>query len=277
MSDRNHPMPNPLPEFGRPPLNEVVLGIQFEPLAHFRLPHFGLFWPRIRDRYPRTLDKTPLAHVVEWVEPRPQEGGSAILLQEELPPVRCWFLDETETSLIQLQKDRFLRNWRQLIGNESYPRFNNLSNFFFKEWNEFLAFVTEEELGQPKINQCELTYVNHFEPGIGWKDFSNLDGLFSFLKPRQIATGLPGPDLFTWSARYKLLDGKSAGHVKVDTVFRGRDLKIILAMNLTARGAPVGSAMIDVSAWFTMAHEWIVRTFDELTEPPMHKIWEKKT
>jgi hypothetical protein len=65
--------------------------------------------------------------------------------------------------------------------------------------------------------------------------------------------------------------------VKVDTVFRGRDLKLILAMSLVARGAPTGTTETDVSAWFNIAHEWIVRAFDELTNVSMHKIWGKKT
>jgi uncharacterized protein (TIGR04255 family) len=270
-------MTPPLPDFERPPLNEVALSIQFEPLSGFGLPHFGLFWSRVRDRYPRNEDKTPLAHIVEASAPKPQKGLSAITVQEEFPPPRCWLLDQSGNSLIQLQRDRFVRNWRQIDGSEVYPRYSTLSKLFFQEWEHFVAFACSESLGHPKINQCEVTYVYHLEPGIGWRDFSNLDGLFSFVVPRKIDSILDGPDLFGWNARYKLPGGYGAGHVKVDTVFRGRDLKLILAMNLVARGAPTGTTETDVSAWFNVAHEWIVRTFDELTNDSMHKVWGKKT
>ncbi len=37
------------------------------------------------------------------------------------PPIRVWFLEHPSgQQLIQLQQDRFLRNWRQIKGDEEY-------------------------------------------------------------------------------------------------------------------------------------------------------------
>jgi hypothetical protein len=56
-------------------------------------------------------------------------------------------------------------------------------------------------------------------------------------------------------------------------MFRARDLKMTLALNLIVRGAPAGGSLEQVSAWFDLAHEWIVRAFFELTGPEVHELW----
>ena len=115
-----------LPEYECPPLNEVVAGVQFEPLERFHAAHLGLYWARVRDRYPSTEDQPPLAHMKERERP-PQPFTQASLMFQAGPIVpRCWFLDESKTKLIQIQPDRFLRNWRQIEGTEAYPRFGTL-------------------------------------------------------------------------------------------------------------------------------------------------------
>src|ERR1035438_10399713 len=52
--------PVDLPDFANPPVAEVVLSVQFEALSRMRAAHFGLFWARIRDRYPRTEERPAL-------------------------------------------------------------------------------------------------------------------------------------------------------------------------------------------------------------------------
>lgn len=48
----NSPRPADLPEFGAPPLTEVVLGVQFDVIPGFMTPHIGVIWQR-------PLGKTP--------------------------------------------------------------------------------------------------------------------------------------------------------------------------------------------------------------------------
>src|SRR5688572_8854820 len=111
-----------LPEYGRPPLNEVVLGVQFEALKGLRTGHLGLFWSRIRDRYPYSEEHLPVARMVERPELSLTRQPDSEVALESLPLIpRCWFLDESKLQLVQVQPDRFLRNWRQLEGKEPYP------------------------------------------------------------------------------------------------------------------------------------------------------------
>ena len=53
-------MSTPLPKCERPPINEVVMGVQFEPLKNIHSAMFGLYWQRIRNwRQVRGDEKYP--------------------------------------------------------------------------------------------------------------------------------------------------------------------------------------------------------------------------
>src|SRR4051794_4820338 len=109
-------MANPLPEYERPPIDEVVVGVQFEPLKDFHVAHLGRFWSKVRDRYPLTEDQPPLPAQIEHPEPKPAESRLTFATGI-VPTPRSWFLDNSKNRLLQLQHDRFLRNWRRTEGN----------------------------------------------------------------------------------------------------------------------------------------------------------------
>jgi uncharacterized protein (TIGR04255 family) len=190
---------------------------------------------------------------------------------------RVWFLDPSKNQLIQLQSDRFLRNWRQLSGTDPYPRYSSLAREFRQEWEGFLAFLEEQGIGRPAVNQCELSYVNNLEPTGAWQDISDLARAFTLLRRPDPSGFLPAPEVLALEASYKLPGGRGRLHVAMQPGFRGRDFKLIQALNLTARGAPEAGDVDKVLAWFDIAHEWIVRGFDELTVPEIHKVWGRKS
>jgi uncharacterized protein (TIGR04255 family) len=272
-------MPNQPVEilFEKSPLDEVVIGVQFEPLPKFRASHLGLFWSRVRDKYPLTDDHAPIVHQVELPEPALQSAKETVSLRAVPSLPRCWFLDKTRNALIQLQPDRFLRNWRQLQGTEPYPHFATLFREFKRELQNFLSFLHDEDLGSPSFNQCELTYINNIERGEGWSDFGDLADVFTVVRPKTASEFLPAPEMFAWEAKYKLPEGRGRLNVEVAPAFRSRDLKFFLRFSLTARGAPSGSSLDQIFAWFDLAHEWTVRAFAGLTDAKMHELWKRKT
>lgn len=267
-------MPNQFPEFECPPLNEVVIGVQFEPLKNFHAAHLGLYWSAIRARYPFTEEQPPLPPQVE--PPGIAAHVPAISLQTGPFIPRSWFLDATKNELVQVQTDRFLRNWRQVDGTESYPRYPYLMKRFKEEWENFLVFLKENGLAPPSVNQCELIYINHLEPGSGWNDYTELEKVFSMLRTPGGSGFLPAPELLNWESRYKLPQERGRLHVQLQPVFRARDFKLVVSFNLTARGAPEKRSGDNIYAWFDLTHEWIVKAFDQLTEPTMHPFWKKK-
>ena len=266
-------MPNPLPEFERPPLDEMVMGVQFDPLPNFKAAHFGLFWSRIRAEYPHTDDQVPLPTALEPAEIKPV-AVSVQAVQMTAPPLpRCMFLAQDKTQLIQVQPDRFWRNWRRIEESTPYPRFDHLATKFNRDWEGFCRFADDERLAPVKVNQCELTYVNNIDRGSAWTEFGELDRVFPLQRYHKAGGFLPPPEMIAWQVRYKLPGGRGRLHVEMNPSLRGRDMKLVLGLNLTARGAPADGSAQQITAWFKLAHEWVVRAFAELTGPETHKLW----
>jgi uncharacterized protein (TIGR04255 family) len=270
-------MPDQLPAFDRPPLDEMAMGIQFLPIRDFVTPHLGLYWSKIRERYPRAEDQLPLPHGSEplAIQP-PQNPAASVTFFQKPRPLRCWFLDSTGNQLIQVQNDRFLRNWRQIVGNEAYPRFHSLFQSFWKEWSGFQAFLQDEELQIGAVDLCELTYINHIIPDGGWSDFSEMTKIFTVLRGLEPGHFLPAPDLLGWQASFPLPNNRGRLRIEANPSFRARDLKLMVVFNLTVRGDPGGSSEDAIKGWFNLAHEWAVRAFDELTSSLMHQAWGKR-
>ncbi len=59
-----------LPRFRRPPLSEVAIGIQFQSPV-LNAVHFGLFYQKIKERYPTMDVRFPLQHVTESFDEPP--------------------------------------------------------------------------------------------------------------------------------------------------------------------------------------------------------------
>jgi uncharacterized protein (TIGR04255 family) len=267
-------MPETLPEFDNPPLDETVIGLQFEPLKAFKVQQIMLYWNQIRENYPRVEGQLPLPHSVESETIHAQKF--LVSLENATVP-RCWFLNEPGTQLIQVQQDRFLRNWRRLQAlTENYPRFDTLFGLFWKEWVAFRDFLKEQRIDEPKIDQCELTYVNLIDSEAVSGSFERLPSIFVNLRERERGF-LPNPELFQWEARFPLPEGRGRLHVEAVPAFRKSDFKLLMRFNLAARGSPKGTTDALVNEWFGIAHEYIVRGFDELTTAEMHRTWKKHT
>ena len=90
-------------------------------------------------------------------------------------------MNSAGTEMIQIQNDRFIKNWRKCGENEEYPRYaKTVKPAFERDFREFLAFLADENLGAVKVNQCEVTYVNHIVAGDGWSNWDEFDKVFTF-------------------------------------------------------------------------------------------------
>ena len=271
-----------LPHYDRPPLNEVLFSFQFKPLRQLQAALIGLYWQGIRDRYPVTEDQGPIPHTIEGPSSPPQSIGLTtpqpvgLLFQGGPINLRCWFRDQDHHRLIQLQQDRFIRNW-QVQGDAVYPRFKVLAAEYKEEWSGFLSFLSSQEIQAPVIDQCELTYVNHIDIDLTpEKGFSQLPRVFPSMGAITTGGFLPAPEAVQWQLRYLLPESRGRLFIDMNPAFRASDMKFVLVLTLTARGAPASESSEDAFEWFDLAHEWIVRSFNELTGPDMHKSWGKR-
>lgn len=262
-------------DFGRPPVTETILGVQFLPLRRLTLPYIGVFWGEVRTEYPGQEVKPALSPVVEDFSGVPGPDGSLGIQVMTEPDARCWFIDGTSTQLIQVQRDRFIRNWRkgQPPQHDEYPRYDVLRPRFATDWQRFVAFLEREGLGRPEINQCEVTYVNHVELGVGWEKLGEAHKVLGLLRGMEKREILPEPEIVILNARYLMPEGRGRLHVSAQPAIRRSDGKQVLQLTLTARGKPDSSALDDILRWFDEGHNWIVHGFVDVTTPAMHQTW----
>lgn len=264
-------------KFEDPPVAETILGVQFAPLHKLTAPYQGLFWSKVRHRYPIQEVHPPLAPLA----PEIFKGVVAIpTVKLELtsePDARCWFIDETSTQLIQVQRDRFVRNWRKgAPPNDAYPSYELLRPKFEQDWNVFLSFLLEEDLGHADVDQCEVTYINHIELGVGgWNSLGELYRVLTIMGEPRPGAFLPPPEMFVLNTAFVMGNGLGRLHLSAQPAIRTQDRKQVLQMTLTARGTPKSPRTEDVLQWFDLGHEWIVQGFADLTAPEMHRVWRR--
>lgn len=265
-----------LADFYNPPVVETVLSLQFEKLTAMQSVHLGLFWRRMKDRYPKTEDRPALPSVIErFPEPVPRGGRLQFEAVELASLPRVWLLNGPETEIIQVQNDRFIKNWRKAGIEDPYPHYEPVIKPAFElDFAEFRSFVAEEKLGSIKVNQCEVTYVNHIIGDEGWEGLGEIGRVFRFWN--QLPTTVPGlPEDFGIHIRFPITDDRSSPigrlHVDVQPAVRAVDNRQMYVMNLTARGQ-YGTGF----EFFDIGRKWIVKSFEELTTENMHQIWRKK-
>ena len=269
--------PAPSPKFDHPPVSEVAISVQFDPLTGLQPIHLGRWWKDERlAQYPYTEERAPLEPTAETFEV-PQPAPAFNFRIAGVPPTPAvWFLTEDRTELLQIQRDRFTRNWSKRSSDEPYPSYDNLWPAFERDFLNFSRFLVEEGLGTPSPIQCELTYVNPIATGPNWKKHSDLARVLAPWSGRNTEGFLPAPEDVQIALRYVLPnpEGQPAGrlYVKVDPA-RAQDGAPIFLMTLSARGTPFGPGIEGVKAFLDAGHDWIVRGFSTLTTKPMHKEW----
>jgi len=267
--------PLDLPDFSNPPVAETVLSVHFDRLSALRTAHFGLYWGEIRDRFPITEEHGELPSALELSPEQPQPAVSIQFQALEAPPTpRFWFIDERGTELIQVQKDRFIKNWRKTGEGDKYPRYERVREGFDHDFSDFAQFASDNRLGSIRVKQCEVTYINHIVAGEGWETHADTDKVFTICRQPQSTYPGKAQDL-TFRARFPIFDhsGSFVGrlHVTLQPVMRLSDGKPMFVLDLTARGQ-IG----DGTDFFNLGREWIVRSFTALTTPSMHKIWGRR-
>lgn len=263
-----------LPEFSRPPVVETVLGVQFGPLDAFTVSHFGLYWTRIRDEYPKVEVQPPLRPVTERFGADAQIGEPGLEVSLVTgPEIRCWFIDPSDTRLVQIQRDRFILNWRKVKRDEAYPRYRTLRPKFEEEWKRFCRFLSDEGSRSPEVDQCEITYVNTIEISEGLESAGKIESLVAYWSSSPSGDFLRTPETVSLNARFLMPENKGRLYVAVQPAIRRRDAREVLHLTLTARGSPESPALRDVLSWFDLGHEWIVRGFTDFTTRRMHELW----
>ncbi len=260
-------MDSQLPSFGRPPVVEVVMGVQFQTLRQLQAPYFGLFWETVRTEYSSCKENPPIGPQLEDLD-RPGALRDLGLQVSQVPPLpRAFFENASGQWLIQLQRDRFLHNWRCGPEEGDYPRYPAVRKKFLSQWSNFQQFVADNKLGDIDVTQLEITYLNHITP---WTDQSELGDLFPDFRWRKDERSLGKPETCNISCTFTSGDGPSRLRATVRPGIHQEKGNILL-LELTVRGV---AEKDDLESWFDDGRRWIVTAFADLTSAEWHKKWD---
>ena len=270
-----------LPEFNKPPVVEVALSIQFDPVEGLGAPQLGLLWSEFRADFPRTEEQPPLEPDFERFDSEVVVGPSVRIESFTVPPVpRLWFLNEAGTELIQVQQTRFISNWRRQDDQMTYPRYEYVKKAFADRFAVFQRFVERESLGKIAPNQCEVTYVNHVGLENGKDRRAKVEDVLAVWRPEYTDAFLHEPEDVNVGIRYVIRDStaKPVGrlHLRLEPVIRKTDRKPMLLLSLAARGQPLSEDLAGAYGFLDLGHEWLVRSFAALTTQHMHALWGRK-
>ncbi len=269
-----------LPSYRTPPLVEVVLGVQFEPLPGLGVARLGQYWTTLGSAYPHTRHVAPLTPVFErFGADAFGQGPPGIQIDLGSPLPRLWCIAADESQLVQVQADRFLFNWRRSRDEQLYPRYPILRDRFAEEYEKFAAFVEREALGSVQANQCEVAYINHLVDGDGWSGFSDLQGKLKLLRSAASSSVLGRPEQVRAEFAFLFPDEhepRGRLRVRFEQGRRLEDGRNMMALDLSARGAPTSPGIVQVLDFLDMGRSMIVRSFDDLVEEGLQRAWGKE-
>lgn len=151
------------PVLRKPPVVEVICGVQFKPLDIDGMV-LGIYWDRRREEFPS-----------RQLQPAISEGVGFVLGS---PPQRAILVGLDKVHVLQLQNDRFFMNWRAV--GRSYPRFSShegrpgLMAQAIVEFRQFADFAEERCGRRPAAIKVELAKIDMIPRGQYWADQNDL-------------------------------------------------------------------------------------------------------
>jgi len=269
------PLNKPLPEFRKPPINEVACGVLFRTNRKILAPHLGLLWERLKPDYTQCQEAPPLLATIETFGPG--EGTQQEFEADFAPLPRIFFIDGPGNRVVQVQRDRFHHNWRRIKPEDEYPRFGRVYAAFESYFALFQKFLAENELGECAPIQFELTYVDHLFQGEGWDKLADVSRVFPDFGWRKNPDRLlANPQTINWNTTFALPEDSGRLHISIRSARRKEDGKALIYLESTVRGLGKDASQKGMQEWFSVAHEWMLMGFADITSDEIQRrVWER--
>lgn len=261
-----------LPDFARPPVNEVALSIQFQPLSELRAIHLGALWERLgRDYFASVEEQPPVPKAIERFGIVRQFIAPQFEILNMGPLPRILFVSAGGNEIVQVQKDRFTFNWRKRSESDIYPRYEAIEEQFLRFSAIFEGFLKDERLGSLRIEQAEVTYVNQIPPvDIGRR----VEKVISVLSGDYTHSYLHDPEEVRLSLKFPMLREETPfGRLHVDVFGSTQADSPAINLVLLARGMPTGNDIKAAIDFFRAGRAAIVNGFASITSTEMHQLW----
>ena len=260
--------PKNLPDFTLPPLNELVMAVQFEKPKQFSDAHVGHIWSLYRDKYP----------ICQQQPSRPPNfetfgagNTSSFNLNFGPPGSRYLFSSEDGQNLLQYQSDILVKNWKtNTPDGTDYPRFENIIDEFSKEFNLLDKFHTETFQSPLSINQAELTYVNIL-PLDNSKGLATSSEWINFLNTEDLQTESIATTLTEVIRNEK--EEPIARLIYTCHSASGPNTERALKLDISFRGAPSANSFDCAKDFLSTGRKEIVKAFVKITTSNAHELW----
>ena len=268
-----------LPEFLNPPLAEVAISVQFEPLNKLVVPQIGLLWQHYGKEFPHVEHHPPIDPVIERFGVRSSSIFPNIQLLQAHPLPRVWFLNSAGDELLQLQQDRFVRNWRKVNPDLEYPRYETyIRPKFIDSFRDFEKFISDNQIGVIKANQCEVSYVNLITSNDVWTTHADIAHVFTNWDKEYSKDATYELEDARFQIRHLLRDqaGNFMGRLNITcepTFASSKDQSPLFELRLIARLKPFDATLDGIMKSVDIGRESIVKTFAAITRKEMHDVW----
>jgi uncharacterized protein (TIGR04255 family) len=271
------PSPSPPPDrtkFVDPPINELVVSLFHLPILELKAQHIGLYWSRISDRYP-LCEQQPLV-----VANAPNQNPFMEAPGELLPLPRFWFSSNQHPTLIQIQRNAFMLNWRRVpnLPTGEYPHYEAVVQDFWRELQGYEEFIRETVGGKLDVVQrCELGYVNLITRNEFFPDITraaavlpSLSGLESLVANGRILKGLNATITY-------LLTPNLVVDLTIRLGRRADTDEVALILDIKAHGTPSDLSVKGAREWYESAHDATYKLFLDATAKELQeKIWKPR-
>lgn len=239
-------------KYKNPPISELAMGLYFrEPIIKFRSEHVGVYWSKIKDEFPNSVQNMMI-------------GSVQIQVPDEIFPMpRFWFMTRDNVYLIQVQRNAFIFNWRRQ--NEEYPHYEPLKRKLDEHFTIFQRFCEEQfSISHIDIERCELSYINLISDEQYFSSFSDTKDVVPSFEPLSFETTEKVLNSFNLSYVYSC-DENIALTVSLQTRRHKETDKDVLYLELKSSGALSQHTKSEADLWFDRAHNAIGDAFNGLT------------
>jgi len=259
-----------LPKFKKPPVVEAFCGISFQELYGLHAPQLGELWNAIRRDYPKIDTQPPIAPAP------PPNSSQQIIFQIGAPTqFRTWFMNDDNSILLQIQRDRLILNWRKSDDSSIYPSYTVLRRRFEKALNTFSTFIGKQNIGTLQLTGIEFGYVNLITLPRELTSIENFNEVFPILIFDKKSGILQSLSALNFQARFELPE-KGQLHASIFSAQKPTDGSPALRFDLVSRWFSPQMLQSDMLPWLDMAHEMTVKTFVFLTSRQMQEVeWER--
>ena len=262
--------PADLPDYGAPPLIELVMGVQFTPIQNYSAVDAGAIWELFREDFPVVVEQAALPPRFETFGGGPSPGVQ-IQFGPTVGQTRLWFVTHNNDHLLQFQPDRFLLNWRQ--NNEgTYPRYEQIASTFREKLSLLRQHILDTKMHELEINQIEITYINIIP-------VENMSEQSRWLKIMP-AFGFPTEAVNATLIEVVYNDDRkpiARLHHDLKSVISLDGQNRAFQLDLTFRGKPAAPGIEGAMELLGKGRASIVKRFTELTTDEAHKSWERKS